>query len=453
MSKARYIPHTNQPPLDPQSLKNDLQNALIANVQRVHGHLTWMPGVYIGLSGPVLMDWKLSSLVPGLNLASGSTRTLFEEEISVLHTASHTSFLETSVGNATLVLYDYMALRPARAKPKARKIHRQGVHVLRGALPLVSREELDDDGALVSYTSGSETIALTSRMTVSSARVTGGNHKRHREARAAWCRAVQGRAGGRRKGSSTSPYVAGVEKDTLVGHMGLMVPWCTWDGDIPTHTTLMFGDGFALSAPLADDITEALKRGGERVYTRGLVTKGVGLCYGIAGSVYALLAVAGALDGSTSTRYWFSWAVHLAHLATDYQALERNGKMRIADRPYSLYEGVGGMCCAWAEVLARMKLSEEQEEDEDEVNDDELIEPTTAGSSSSPSKAKTTAKISTTVSPIKQTTGTAGSSKSQTKKRRKDMKVASASVPTYPNLTLDRTLRSKMLCNLAALNV
>ncbi|CCL99888.1 uncharacterized protein FIBRA_01913 [Fibroporia radiculosa] len=54
----------------------------------------------------------------------------------------------------------------------------------------------------------------------------------------------------------------------------------------------------------------------------------------------------------------------------------------------------------------------------DEVDDDEPIEPTTAGSSSSPSKARTTAKIPTPVSPIKQTTGTARSSKSPTKKRR-----------------------------------
>jgi len=27
--------------------------------------------------------------------------------------------------------------------------------------------------------------------------------------------------------------------------------------------------------------------------------------------------------------------------------------MRAPDRPYSLYEGVGGMCCAWTEVLVR----------------------------------------------------------------------------------------------------
>jgi hypothetical protein len=28
--------------------------------------------------------------------------------------------------------------------------------------------------------------------------------------------------------------------------------------------------------------------------------------------------------------------------------------MSTPDHPWSLYEGVGGMCCAWAEVLCRL---------------------------------------------------------------------------------------------------
>lgn len=108
-----------------------------------------------------------------------------------------------------------------------------------------------------------------------------------------------------------------------------------------------------IAPSLRDRIIAAMQRGGELVYTHGLLRKGVGLCHGVAGSVYALLAVADALDSETNT-YWLSRAVHLAHLATEYSALERKGEMRVPDDPYGLYEGVAGMCCAWAEVLLRL---------------------------------------------------------------------------------------------------
>ena len=52
--------------------------------------------------------------------------------------------------------------------------------------------------------------------------------------------------------------------------------------------------------------------------------------------------------------YWLQRAVHLADLATAYQKLTQEGKMKTPDHPYSLYEGVAGMCCAWAEVLVRL---------------------------------------------------------------------------------------------------
>ena len=104
---------------------------------------------------------------------------------------------------------------------------------------------------------------------------------------------------------------------------------------------------------LRDRISAAMQRGGEFVYTHGLLRKGGGRCHGVAGSVYALLAISDTLDSDTST-YWLSRAVHLAHLATEYSVLERKGEMRVPDDPYSLYEGVAGMCCAWAEVLLRL---------------------------------------------------------------------------------------------------
>lgn len=99
----------------------------------------------------------------------------------------------------------------------------------------------------------------------------------------------------------------------------------------------------------------ALAKGGRLVYERGLLRKGVGLCHGVAGNVYALLAVSEALDDATRLRVegeWFRRALHLAHLACSYERLTARGEMATPDRPYSLYEGVAGVCCAWADVLA-----------------------------------------------------------------------------------------------------
>lgn len=91
------------------------------------------------------------------------------------------------------------------------------------------------------------------------------------------------------------------------------------------------------------------------MYERGLLRKGVGLCHGVAGSVYALLAVSDILERPAQDgKEWLMRAAHLALLAASYRALEEKGEMRTPDRPYSLYEGVAGMCCAWAEVLARL---------------------------------------------------------------------------------------------------
>ncbi|OBZ77248.1 LanC-like protein 2 [Grifola frondosa] len=120
-----------------------------------------------------------------------------------------------------------------------------------------------------------------------------------------------------------------------------------------------------LPSPLLESIIAALKRGGELVYARGLLRKGVGLCHGVAGSVYALLAVSDALDKTLvgtqgrdhvdeNDAYWLLRAVHLADLAAAFQALTQKGQMSVPDRPYSLYEGIGGMCCAWAEVVTRL---------------------------------------------------------------------------------------------------
>lgn len=97
------------------------------------------------------------------------------------------------------------------------------------------------------------------------------------------------------------------------------------------------------------------------MYRHGLLRKGVGICHGVAGSVYALIAISDILDhhstnpGQMPNKKYLSRAVHLAHMATIYETFTANGEMTTPDRPLSLYEGLAGMCCAWTEVLLRLE--------------------------------------------------------------------------------------------------
>lgn len=89
------------------------------------------------------------------------------------------------------------------------------------------------------------------------------------------------------------------------------------------------------------------------VWPRGLLRKGVGLCHGISGNAYALLAVhhGKALQQSRKTCYvqspvnamdgiWLKRAILFGSFA-----LEKLPELENApDRPYSLYEGLVGLC-------------------------------------------------------------------------------------------------------------
>ena len=141
---------------------------------------------------------------------------------------------------------------------------------------------------------------------------------------------------------------------------------------------------------LRSAIVTATTRGGELVYARGLLRKGVGFCHGVGGNVYALLSVSDMLDSipapgsqsgvvrAPSTRshhgfplpgvsrspplpdlggenaYWLRRTLHLADLATAWRTMMQDGRMEIPDHAYSLYGGVAGMVCAWAEVWTRL---------------------------------------------------------------------------------------------------
>jgi lantibiotic modifying enzyme len=74
------------------------------------------------------------------------------------------------------------------------------------------------------------------------------------------------------------------------------------------------------------------------IWPRGLLTKGVGLCHGISGNALVFLALARTSSSSNDRDYWQQMAIHYARFAADHLSeLEQ-----VPDRPYSLYEGLGG---------------------------------------------------------------------------------------------------------------
>lgn len=70
------------------------------------------------------------------------------------------------------------------------------------------------------------------------------------------------------------------------------------------------------------------------IWPRGLLRKGVGLCHGISGNAYALLAV-GRKESSFVPK-----AQYFANFALDYL----DNVELVPDRPYCVYEGLGGLC-------------------------------------------------------------------------------------------------------------
>ncbi|KAJ3849145.1 hypothetical protein EV368DRAFT_47922, partial [Lentinula lateritia] len=142
-----------------------------------------------------------------------------------------------------------------------------------------------------------------------------------------------------------------------------LVQWCHGaSGMLILFTTLIrravaHPEVFPLSTSFLTSIATAIQRAASLVYEKGLLCKGVGLCHGVAGSVYALLAASDAMGlwkHYEHSKVHFLRAIHLAHLATSYSQLTLSREMTSPDKPWSLYGGVAGMCCAWAEVYDRL---------------------------------------------------------------------------------------------------
>jgi hypothetical protein len=137
----------------------------------------------------------------------------------------------------------------------------------------------------------------------------------------------------------------------------------------------------------------------DRVWEQGLLSKGGGLCHGIAGNAWPLLLLhdvfeynsttlvrarlnyttrtsdLDATEGSLSGDFFLSQAVAMMLYAREtppYNASPEtaSNNHRMPDNPYSLFEGLSGTLCAWAEasivVKARLRKLEVGGEDIDQ---------------------------------------------------------------------------------------
>lgn len=137
----------------------------------------------------------------------------------------------------------------------------------------------------------------------------------------------------------------------------------------------------------------------DRVWEQGLLSKGGGLCHGIAGNAWPLLLLhdvfeysstvldrarlnyttrtsdLAATEGLLSGDYFLSRAIAMMLYAREtppYNASPEtaSNSHRMPDNPFSLFEGLSGTVCAWAEasivVKARLRKLEVGDEDIDQ---------------------------------------------------------------------------------------
>lgn len=77
--------------------------------------------------------------------------------------------------------------------------------------------------------------------------------------------------------------------------------------------------------------------------------------------MFALLAASDVLDDCDKDLLpeRFYQAVHLGVLGSHWHGMTRKGELRRPDAPYSLYEGLSGLCSAFAAILERIAPSGE----------------------------------------------------------------------------------------------
>jgi len=83
--------------------------------------------------------------------------------------------------------------------------------------------------------------------------------------------------------------------------------------------------------------------GRNTIFTRGILTKGVGLCHGISGNAFAFLSIYRCLQENSmqESESWLKMSCFFADLG-----IEKLSELETKpDRPHSLLEGIGGLVC------------------------------------------------------------------------------------------------------------
>ena len=146
----------------------------------------------------------------------------------------------------------------------------------------------------------------------------------------------------------------------------------------------------------APECDEAIRLRSERVWEERLLSKGGGLCHGIAGNAWPWLALHNAFENDKaeviavsdgiaeqnrmSGDYFLSKALAFLLQAIKTQSFSTAlNEYRMLDKPYSLYEGSAGTISAWAEacvilVVRLRKMTLDNESGGKSWREDELLQ-------------------------------------------------------------------------------
>jgi hypothetical protein len=99
----------------------------------------------------------------------------------------------------------------------------------------------------------------------------------------------------------------------------------------------------------------AISSASDVVWSQGLLSKGCSLCHGLAGNSLSLLLLVDPFDEQTDGHLAAALAMLLEARATPPFNPDAT-KYRMPDDPWSLFEGLAGLLCAWSEASALVTL-------------------------------------------------------------------------------------------------
>ena len=129
---------------------------------------------------------------------------------------------------------------------------------------------------------------------------------------------------------------------------------------------------------------KALNLCAQKTWEEGLLSKGAGLCHGITGNALPFLFLPGETSQSTNSDELLSKGLAMLLRAFEApplsQTLDSGRAYRTPDNRFSLFEGLAGSMCAWADacvvIQARIRALELTNEgrNEEEIKSDHIFQ-------------------------------------------------------------------------------